>query len=106
MSVDKALFAPIKSRRAFEEISANIKSLIFKGVLKPGDKLPSEVELAKQYQVGQSQPSYDKQPLRDWLVEAGWDKEPPAPTLPPEIIEATSKRYREGYEKLTGKELT
>ena len=52
MSVDKALFAPIKSRRAFEEISANIKSLIFKGVLKPGDRLPSEVELAKQYQVG------------------------------------------------------
>ncbi|MBA7635159.1 Phosphoribosylaminoimidazole-succinocarboxamide synthase [subsurface metagenome] len=58
-----------------------------------------------QYKVGKSQPSYDKQPLRDWLVQAGWDKEPPAPTLPPEVIEATSKRYQEGYERLTGGKL-
>jgi len=57
---------------------------------------------AEQYKVGQSQPSYDKQPVRDWLVESGWNKEPPAPMLPPEVIEATTKRYREAYEKLTG----
>jgi len=57
------------------------------------------------YKVGQSQPSYDKQPVRDWLVESGWDKEPPAPTLPPEVIEATTNRYMEAYEKLTGKRL-
>jgi len=57
------------------------------------------------FKVGQSQPSYDKQPVRDWLVEAGWNKEPPAPMLPPEVIEATTKRYREAYEKLTGKKL-
>ncbi len=57
------------------------------------------------YKVGQSQPSYDKQPVRDWLVESGWNKEPPAPTLPPEVIEATARRYREAYEKLAGREL-
>ncbi len=60
---------------------------------------------AKQYKVGQSQPSYDKQPVRDWLVESGWNKEPPAPALPPEVIEATSRRYREAYERLTGRKL-
>ncbi len=58
-----------------------------------------------QYKIGQSQPSYDKQPVRDWLVQSGWDKEPPAPMLPPEVIEATTKRYRQAYEKLTGREL-
>ncbi|MFC1934503.1 phosphoribosylaminoimidazolesuccinocarboxamide synthase [Chloroflexota bacterium] len=61
---------------------------------------------ALQYKVGQSQPSYDKQPVRDWLVQSGWDKEPPAPMLPPEVIEATTKRYREAYERLTGKKLS
>ena len=57
------------------------------------------------YKVGQSQPSYDKQPLRDWLVQSGWNKEPPAPPLPPEVIEATSRRYVQAYEKLAGKKL-
>jgi len=60
---------------------------------------------AEQYKVGQSQPSYDKQPVRDWLVEAGWNKEPPAPELPLEVIEATTRRYREAYERLTGRKL-
>ncbi len=57
------------------------------------------------YKIGQPQPSYDKQPVRDWLVESGWDKEPPAPMLPPEVIEATTRRYRQAYEKLTGGKL-
>jgi phosphoribosylaminoimidazole-succinocarboxamide synthase len=61
---------------------------------------------ARQYRVGQSQPSYDKQPVRDWLVQSGWNKEPPAPMLPSEVIEATTRRYREAYERLTGKRLT
>jgi len=60
---------------------------------------------AKLYKVGESQPSYDKQPVRDWLTQSGWNKEPPAPMLPPEVIEATTKRYREAYERLTGKKL-
>lgn len=60
---------------------------------------------ASQYRVGQSQPSYDKQPVRDWLTGSGWNKQPPAPMLPPDIIEATSRRYREAYERLTGEML-
>ncbi len=60
---------------------------------------------AGQYKVGQAQPSYDKQPVRDWLVQSGWNKEPPAPMLSPEVIEATTNRYREAYERLTGKKL-
>lgn len=46
------VFSPLKTKRRFEEISAKIKELIFKGVLKPGDRLPSEVELARQFNVG------------------------------------------------------
>jgi len=57
---------------------------------------------ASQYEVGHSQPSFDKQPVRDWLIDSGWNKEPPAPMLPPEVIERTSKRYSEVYRKLTG----
>ena len=59
-----------------------------------------------EYRVGQSQPSYDKQPVRDWLSASGWNKEPPAPMLPGEVIAATTRRYRTAYERLTGKELT
>jgi phosphoribosylaminoimidazole-succinocarboxamide synthase len=60
---------------------------------------------AKLYKVGQSQPSYDKQPVRDWLTQSGWNKEPPAPMLPTEVIEATSKRYEQAYKRLTGRKL-
>jgi phosphoribosylaminoimidazole-succinocarboxamide synthase len=55
-----------------------------------------------QYKVGYPQPSFDKQFVRDWLSASGWNKEPPAPMLPPEVIEGTSKRYREVYSRLTG----
>jgi phosphoribosylaminoimidazole-succinocarboxamide synthase len=58
-----------------------------------------------QYKVGQSQPSFDKQPVRDWLVAQGWNKEPPAPDLPPDVVDATSRRYVLAYEKLTGRKL-
>lgn len=60
---------------------------------------------ASQYTAGCSQPSFDKQPVRDWLANSGWDKQPPAPTLPPEVIEATTTRYREAYYRLTGRTL-
>jgi phosphoribosylaminoimidazole-succinocarboxamide synthase len=58
------------------------------------------------YKPGQSQPSYDKQPVRDWLTNTGWNKEPPAPMLPPEVIESTGRIYRTAYERLTGKKLS
>ena len=57
------------------------------------------------YQPGQSQPNYDKQFVRDWLNEAGWNHEPPSPELPEEIVNKTSERYSEAYTKLTGKQL-
>jgi phosphoribosylaminoimidazole-succinocarboxamide synthase len=60
---------------------------------------------AATYKAGQSLESYDKQPVRDWLTSTGWNKEPPAPQLPPEIIESTSARYRQAFEKLTGQKL-
>ncbi len=60
---------------------------------------------ASQYQAGRSQPSFDKQPVRDWLIQAGWNKEPPAPMLPEDVIAQTTERYREAYRHLTGKEL-
>lgn len=55
------------------------------------------------YQPGQVQPSYDKQPVRDWLIESGWDQKAPAPALPPDVVEATAERYRDAYYLLTGR---
>ena len=52
VSVNKALFTPVENKRTFEQVSSKIKTLIFEGVLKPGDRLPSEAELAKQFNVG------------------------------------------------------
>jgi phosphoribosylaminoimidazole-succinocarboxamide synthase len=54
------------------------------------------------YVVGRPQDSFDKQPVRDWLESTGWNKTPPAPELPPEVVASTSGRYREAYERLTG----
>ncbi|APV44072.1 phosphoribosylaminoimidazole-succinocarboxamide synthase [Dehalogenimonas formicexedens] len=59
----------------------------------------------KLYKVGEPQDSYDKQPLRDWLEKSGWNKEPPAPALPLDVIESTRRRYVHAYEVLTGKTL-
>jgi phosphoribosylaminoimidazole-succinocarboxamide synthase len=57
------------------------------------------------YEPGRSQANFDKQPVRDWLTASGWNKEPPGPPLPPDVVEATSKRYIQAYEKLTGRKL-
>lgn len=57
---------------------------------------------ADEYVVGKSQKSYDKQYLRDWLKNSGWDKNPPAPTLPEDVISVTSGKYVEAFETLTG----
>lgn len=60
---------------------------------------------SSKYKIGSSQPSFDKQPVRDWLIQSGWNKEPPAPILPDEIIRQATQRYRTAYERLTGKKL-
>jgi phosphoribosylaminoimidazole-succinocarboxamide synthase len=61
---------------------------------------------AESYAPGRGQPSLDKQPLRDWLetlvARGEWNKAYPAPDLPPEVVEATSKRYQEAFHRLTG----
>jgi phosphoribosylaminoimidazole-succinocarboxamide synthase len=58
-----------------------------------------------EYQVGMSPPSFDKQFVRDYLLSINWDKTPPAPQLPPEVIKGTSDRYREAYRIITGSDL-
>jgi len=60
---------------------------------------------AEQYRTGQAQPSFDKQYVRDYLTESGWDRTPPAPELPPEVAAKTGEKYREAFERLTGREL-
>jgi phosphoribosylaminoimidazole-succinocarboxamide synthase len=57
---------------------------------------------ADRWEPGGAPPSFDKQPLRDWLEGTGWNKAPPPPPLPPEVVEATRDRYVEAYERLTG----
>ena len=60
---------------------------------------------ADKYQPGRAQESYDKQYVRDYLEEIRWNKQPPAPSLPPEVARRTSEKYLEAYQKLTGHEL-
>jgi phosphoribosylaminoimidazole-succinocarboxamide synthase len=54
------------------------------------------------WHAGATPPSFDKQPLRDWLEATGWGKVPPPPALPPDVVEATRARYVEAYERLSG----
>ncbi len=56
------------------------------------------------YQPGRSQPSFDKQFVRDWLETTGWDKASPPPTLPADVVEKTRSKYLEAYQRLTGLE--
>jgi phosphoribosylaminoimidazole-succinocarboxamide synthase len=60
---------------------------------------------ADKYQPGRAQDSYDKQYVRDYLEEIHWNKQPPAPALPPEVARKTSEKYLEAYHQLTGREL-
>ncbi|MDW8323254.1 MAG: phosphoribosylaminoimidazolesuccinocarboxamide synthase [Burkholderiales bacterium] len=57
---------------------------------------------ADQYRVGVNPPSFDKQYVRDWLEASGWDKRPPAPELPPEVVARTVEKYAEALARLTG----
>jgi len=56
---------------------------------------------AEEYEAGHGQPSFDKQFVRDWLEGSGWDKTPPAPALPEDIIAVTAEKYVEAYELIT-----
>jgi phosphoribosylaminoimidazole-succinocarboxamide synthase len=55
-----------------------------------------------EYQPGETQPSFDKQFVRDWAASTGWDKSPPAPAIPEDVVERTRAKYLEAYERITG----
>ena len=65
----------------------------------------SRIWPADQVVPGTTPPAFDKQPLRDWAASSGWDKRPPPPTLPPEVVRATSERYVAAYERVTARRL-
>jgi phosphoribosylaminoimidazole-succinocarboxamide synthase len=76
------------------------------GVLRVGDEVltpdSSRFWPADTYEVGRPQPSFDKQYVRDWAAGTGWDKRPPAPSIPDDVVAGTRARYVEAYEKITG----
>jgi phosphoribosylaminoimidazole-succinocarboxamide synthase len=57
------------------------------------------------FDLGDNPPSFDKQPVRDWLESIGWDKTPPPPHLPPEVVRETTERYTTAYERICGRRL-
>jgi phosphoribosylaminoimidazole-succinocarboxamide synthase len=76
------------------------------GVLTLGDEVctpdSSRFWPADSYEVGRGQPSFDKQYVRDWASGTGWDKSPPAPAIPDDVVAATRERYVTAYERLAG----
>jgi phosphoribosylaminoimidazole-succinocarboxamide synthase len=77
--------------------------LVIDEVLTPDS---SRFWLSASYTPGRSQPSLDKQPIRDWLdALPDWDRSPPPPTLPPEVVEAATERYLQAFRQLTGESL-
>lgn len=60
---------------------------------------------AATYRIGQSQPSFDKQFVRDWLERSGWSKEPPAPNMPDDVVQSTRAKYLEAYRRIVGRSL-
>ena len=77
------------------------------GVLTLGDEVctpdSSRFWPADQYEPGQTQPSFDKQYVRDWASSTGWDRNPPAPAIPDDVVQRTREKYIEAYERITGK---
>jgi phosphoribosylaminoimidazole-succinocarboxamide synthase len=84
-------------------VTPNAELLVIDEILTPDS---SRFWPADRYEPGKSQPSFDKQPLRDYLAgltqHGKWDGNAPPPSLPPEVVEATSRRYLEAYRLLTG----
>jgi phosphoribosylaminoimidazole-succinocarboxamide synthase len=76
------------------------------GVLTVGDEMctpdSSRFWPAAQYEPGRGQPSFDKQFVRDWASSTGWDRTPPAPAIPDDVVASTREKYVEAYERITG----
>lgn len=84
----------------FEFGYKNGKFILIDEVLSPDSSRFWPVD---KYEIGKSQPSFDKQPIRDYLESTGWNKKPPAPVLPDEVVNVSASRYREAQRLLTGK---
>jgi len=97
------IIADTKFEFGWAEIDGQEEIIVIDEVLTPDS---SRFWPADGYQPGGPQPSFDKQPVRDWLTASGWNKAPPAPVLPPEVVASTAERYREAYRRLTGRELS
>jgi phosphoribosylaminoimidazole-succinocarboxamide synthase len=65
----------------------------------------SRIWLADDVRSGETPPSFDKQPFRDWLTAQSWDRTPPPPTVPNDVVETTSSRYVDAYERVTGRSI-
>jgi phosphoribosylaminoimidazole-succinocarboxamide synthase len=76
------------------------------GLVRVGDEVltpdSSRFWPADTYEVGRPQPSFDKQYVRDWAAGTGWDKRPPAPAIPDDVVAGTRRRYIDAYERITG----
>jgi phosphoribosylaminoimidazole-succinocarboxamide synthase len=76
------------------------------GTLRLGDEVctpdSSRFWPADQYEPGRSQPSFDKQYVRDWSSSTGWDRTPPAPSIPDDVVAKTREKYVEAYERIAG----
>jgi phosphoribosylaminoimidazole-succinocarboxamide synthase len=76
------------------------------GVLTVGDEVctpdSSRFWPSEEYEPGRSQPSFDKQYVRDWASGTGWDRTPPAPPIPDDVVARTREKYVEAYEQITG----
>jgi phosphoribosylaminoimidazole-succinocarboxamide synthase len=97
------IIADTKFEFGWVEMDGEEELIVIDEVLTPDS---SRFWPADGYQPGGPQPSFDKQPVRDWLTASGWNKQPPAPVLPPEVVASTAERYREAYRRLTGRELS
>ncbi len=86
----------------FEFGRAGDRILVIDEVLTPDSSRFWDVDT---YSPGGPQPSYDKQYVRDWLISINFNKEPPAPVLPDDVVRATSEKYREAYRRIVGRSL-
>ena len=75
--------------------------------VKDASKRPdsSRIWPADEVRSGETPPAFDKQPFRDWLVAQSWDKTPPPPTVPADVIATTSARYVDAYHRVTGRSI-
>jgi phosphoribosylaminoimidazole-succinocarboxamide synthase len=80
----------------------NGKLILIDELLTPDSSRFWDIE---QYKIGQPQDSFDKQPVRDWLERSGWNKEPPGPVLPDDVVLSTQKRYETAFVRLSGEQL-